>query len=436
MNTNGRYSRSRTLFRDAQSVIPGGVNSPVRAFRGVGGTPPYVQSAAGAYVMDEDGNRYLDFVGSWGPMIVGHTHPAVLEAVQETLKRGFSFGAPTAGESRFARMIIERVPSVEMVRLVNSGTEATMSALRLARAATGRDLLVKFAGCYHGHADPFLVAAGSGTLDIGVPDSPGVPKAVAAGTLIARFNDLESVDALLQAHPGRVAAIIVEPVGGNAGCIPPVPGFLEGLRRLCDAQGSLLIFDEVMTGFRVARGGAAELYDIRPDLITFGKVVGGGFPIGAYAGPSSIMRQVAPSGPVYQAGTLSGNPVAVSAGIATLELLDQEAYRTLEALGQHVEDGLTRAIREGGWPMVVQRVGSMFTPFFRSEPVRNVDDASDADMPRFRTFFHAMLGRGYYLAPSAYECSFLSLAHTRETLNGFLESAVGVLTGIMQTERV
>lgn len=413
---------SETLFERARRVIPGGVNSPVRAFRRVGGTPAFIARAAGAWLYDEDDRRYLDFVGSWGPMILGHGHPRVVEAVREAAGQGFSFGAPTRAEILLAETIVDRLPGIDMVRLVNSGTEATMSAIRVARAATGRDRFVKFDGCYHGHADGFLVASGSGTLDIGQPDSPGVPRTTAADTLVARFNDCSSVEALFDAYPGEIAAVIVEPVGGNAGCIPPLEGFLEGLRTLCTRHGALLVFDEVMTGFRIARGGAIERFGVQPDLATFGKVIGGGFPIGAYAGPSHLMRLVAPAGPVYQAGTLSGNPIAVAAGRATLELLDQAAYDRLEDLGAFVERRLLEAI--GGHPVTLQRVGSMFSLFFRPRPVLRVDDAMDADIDRFARFFHGLLDEGYYLAPSPYESSFLSLAHDEQRLTAFAE-AVG-----------
>ena len=422
---------SEALFERARRVIPGGVNSPVRAFKRVGGTPVFIARAAGAYLYDEDDHRYLDFVGSWGPMILGHGHPKVVEAVREAAGRGFSFGAPTRGEILLAEAIVERVPGIDMVRLVNSGTEATMSAIRVARAATERDRFVKFDGCYHGHADGFLVAAGSGTLDIGHPDSPGVPRMTAADTLVARFNDLASVEALFYAYPGEISAVIVEPVGGNAGCIPPVHGFLEGLRSLCTRHGALLVFDEVMTGFRIARGGAIERFGVRPDLVTFGKVIGGGFPIGAYAGSSDLMRYVAPAGPVYQAGTLSGNPVAVAAGRATLELLDEAAYDRLETLGDFLESRLQEAI--GPRPVTIQRVGSMFSLFFRPQPVLRVDDATSADVERFARFFHGLLDDGYYLAPSPFESSFLSLAHDEERLAGFAGAVAHRLDRVFET---
>lgn len=416
---SGRLLESQKLFESAQRVLPGGVNSPVRAFRGVGGTPPFIKKGVGAFVIDEDENSYLDFVGSWGPLIAGHAHPEVVEAVTVALESGFSFGAPTRSETELAEMIIDRVPSVEMVRLVNSGTEATMSAVRLARAFTGHDKIIKFDGCYHGHADCFLIAAGSGMLDIGEPNSPGVPKSVAADTLVARFNDADSVKALLEAYPDEIACVIVEPVGGNAGCIPPQGSFLQDLKVLCEKHGALLIFDEVMTGFRIARGGAIELYGVHPDLVTFGKVIGGGFPIGAYGGRRDIMKEVAPSGAVYQAGTLSGNPIAVAAGIATLNLLDDEAYSYLENLGLLLQNCLRLSIEDEGWPVIIQRVGSMFSLFFTEHAVHRLSDTATVDTERFRDFFHGMLQDGIYMAPSPFESSFISLAHTEILISTF-----------------
>ena len=434
-NTDPRYAASRRLFERALEVLPGGVNSPVRAFRGVGGTPLFIARGDGAIIVDVDGNEYLDFVGSWGPLIAGHAHPHVREAVHRAVDLGFSFGAPTDAETELACMVVDRVPGVEMVRLVNSGTEATMSAVRLARASTGRDRLMKFAGCYHGHADCFLVSAGSGALDIGHPDSPGVPHSVVGDTLVARFNDVASVESLFEHHAGEVAAVIVEPVGGNAGCIPPRGTFLEDLRTLCDRHGALLIFDEVMTGFRIARGGAAERFGVVPDLYTFGKVIGGGFPIGAYAGPRSLMRQIAPSGPVYQAGTLSGNPIAVAAGKATLELLDDSAYAYLERLGGEVENVLTAALTRHGWPITVHRVGSMFSLFFTPGPVTCVDDVTASDRARFSAFFHGLLADGVYIAPSAYESSFLSLAHNEDHISTFVEKCVTHLNEVFSSDK-
>lgn len=432
--TTRNYPESEKLFERAVQVMPGGVNSPVRAFRGVGGIPLFITKGEGPFVIDVDGNRYLDFVGSWGPLIVGHAHPHVRDAVHRAVDRGFSFGAPTEAETELANMIVERVPAVEMVRFVNSGTEATMSAVRLARGATGRDRIIKFAGCYHGHADCFLVAAGSGAMDIGHPDSPGVPRSVAADTLVADFNDASTVEALFEAHSGDVAAVIVEPVGGNAGCIPPQETFLSDLRSLCDRHDALLIFDEVMTGFRVARGGAAERFGVIPDLYTFGKVIGGGFPIGAYAGKRELMAQVAPSGPVYQAGTLSGNPVAVAAGKATLELLDEGAYARLERVGERLETGLKAAVTKNGWALTIHRVGSMFSLFFTEGPVTNVDDVAAADLQLFNTFFHGLLADGIYIAPSAYESSFLSITHSEEHIEHFLTISLKHLEKTFSTE--
>lgn len=418
-----RYATSRALFKKAKDLLPGGVNSPVRAFKGVGGTPPFITKGDGAYVFDVDGNRYLDFVGSWGPLIVGHTHPYVKEAVQKALDNGFSFGAPTEGEVELASLMVERVSGLEMVRLVNSGTEATMSAVRVARGISRRDRIIKFDGCYHGHADCFLIAAGSGTLDLGEPNSSGVPRSVAADTLVARYNDTDSVRTLLAAHPEEVAAVIVEPVGGNAGCIPPENTFLSDLRELCNQFGALLIFDEVMTGFRIARGGAAERYRVIPDLYTFGKVIGGGFPIGAYGGRADIMNNVAPVGAIYQAGTLSGNPIAVAAGKATLELLDDAAYDYLETLGQHIEDQFAQEIANRSWPLIIQRVGSMFSVFFTPNAVIRVGDATESNVTAFAKYFHGLLEDGFYIAPSVFECSFVSTAHTRTQIDEYLEAA-------------
>ena len=406
-----KVAESRRAMEAARRWIPGGVNSPVRAFRGVGGDPLFIASASGAHIRDVDGNEYVDYVGSWGPMIVGHAHPRVLEAVIEAVKRGTSFGAPTEAETRLAELVAGRIPGVERVRFVNSGTEATMSALRLARAHTRRNKFVKFEGCYHGHGDPFLVQAGSGAATLGVPNSPGVPEAVVRDTLLAPYNDVKAVERLFAGHDD-IAAVIVEPVLGNVGLIPPEPGFLEGLRSLTRDRGALLILDEVMTGFRLARGGATERFGVRGDLVTLGKVIGGGLPVGAYAGPAAIMDQLAPLGPVYQAGTLSGNPLAMAAGITTLELLDAPgSYERLESLGDRLERGMRAAI--AGKPnLVFQRVGSMFCLYFCSGPVRNYDDAKRSDTKAFGKFFHAMLRRGVYLAPSQFEAGFLSLAHT------------------------
>ena len=412
MNDGHRNSRSEALFERARRRIPGGVNSPVRAFRAVGGAPLFIARGQGPHLWDADGQRYIDYVGSWGPLLFGHAHPRIVDAVREAAASGTSFGAPTEREVVLAERICTLVPSVEMVRLVNSGTEATMAVVRLARAATGRPCMIKFAGCYHGHADSFLIKAGSGVATLGLPDSPGVTPGTAADTLVAEFNDLAGVEALLDAHRGRVACIILEPVVGNMGLVPPADGFLSGLRRLCDAHGVLLVFDEVMTGFRLARGGAQELYGVRPDLSTFGKVIGGGMPIGAYGGRRDLMEMVAPSGPMYQAGTLSGNPIAVAAGLAMLDLLDDDAvFRDLETRSHALEEGVRTHVRRLGLDVCLQRVGSMWTLFFQSGPVRDWPSAARSDTARFARFFRALLQRGVYLAPSQYEACFVSAAH-------------------------
>lgn len=404
-------ARSKALFAAARRVLPGGVNSPVRAFGAVGGEPLFMAAASGAQLTDVDGNTYIDFLGSWGPMILGHTQPEVVAAIQAAAGRGTSFGTPTAAETELARLIVGRIPSVEKVRFVNSGTEATMSAVRLARGATGRSKLIKFEGCYHGHGDSLLIKAGSGALTTGVPSSSGVPPAIAGETLVAQFNELSSVEALFEAHGDRVAAVIVEPVAGNMGCVPGEPGFLMGLREFCTAHGALLIFDEVMTGFRVHPQGAQGLYGIQPDLTTLGKVIGGGLPVGAYGGRRDLMAQVAPEGPVYQAGTLSGNPLAMAAGIATLERCDEALYLRLEQLGKALETSLQSVIqRHGG--VTVNRVGSMFTLFFTDGPVRTYADVMQCDLPAFGRFFHLALEQGLYLPPSQFEAAFISGAHT------------------------
>jgi glutamate-1-semialdehyde 2,1-aminomutase len=403
-----------SLLERAERVLPGGVNSPVRAFRGVGGEPVFVRAAEGAWLWGEDGRRYVDYIGAYGPHILGHRHPAVIAAIEEALGRGTAFGAPTLPEVELAERIAAALPAVEMVRLVNSGTEATMSALRLARAATGRRRFVKFAGCYHGHADPFLVAAGSGAATIGVPSSPGVPAAVTADTLIAPYNDLDAVAALFAAHDGEIAAVFVEPIAGNMGLVPPLPELLPGLRQLCDRQGALLVFDEVMTGFRVAWGGAQTLFGVTPDLTTLGKVIGGGLPLAAFGGRRDLMRQMAPSGPVYQAGTLSGNPLAVAAGAAALgELAARggEAYRRLESAGAALQAGIEEAAGRRGISCQVQRQGSMLGLFFAGAPVRRLEDVDQSDRERFRRVFHSLLRQGIHLPPSPYETFFLSTAH-------------------------
>jgi glutamate-1-semialdehyde 2,1-aminomutase len=408
---------SDDLFERAQRLMPGGVNSPVRAFRGVGGAPFFVARGDGARVFDVDGRSYVDFLGSWGPLILGHAAPAVVEALTEAVRRGTSYGAPTPGEVEMADLIGRAVPSMEMMRLVSSGTEAGMSAIRLARGATGRDFIIKFDGCYHGHADSLLVKAGSGGATFGVPDSLGVPPALAALTLTVPFNDLDAVRRQLEAHPEQVAAVIVEPVAGNMGVVPPAPGFLAGLRDLTARHGSLLIFDEVITGFRVAWGGAQARYGVRPDLTCLGKIIGGGLPVGAYGGSRRIMERVSPLGGVYQAGTLSGNPLAVAAGLATLRALQTPGtYERLEALGARVERDVVEAARAAGVPVTVNRVGSMLTVFFTDGPVTDYSSAKRADTARYARYFHAMREGGVFLAPSQFEAAFVSLAHRDEDL--------------------
>ncbi len=411
-------SASESLFGRAQRVMPGGVNSPVRAFRAVGGSPFFVARAEGARIVDADGRSYLDFLGSWGPLILGHAAPVVVEAVSEALRRGTSYGAPTAGEVEMAEAIAGAYPSIEMLRLVSSGTEAAMSAIRLARGATGRDVIVKFEGCYHGHADSLLVKAGSGGATFGVPDSQGVPAALAALTLTAPYNDLEAMRRLFRDRGGEVAAVIVEPVAGNMGVVPPTSGFLAGLRELCTAHGALLIFDEVITGFRVARGGAQALYGVRPDLTCLGKIIGGGLPVGAYGGARALMSRVAPLGAVYQAGTLSGNPLAVAAGLATIRALAEPGvYERLERLGRQLERGMAEAAASAGIPLTVNRVGSMLTAFFTEELVTDYASAKRADTKRYANFFHGMLEQGVFLAASQFEAAFVSLAHTERDLD-------------------
>lgn len=422
-------SKSKILFNRASEIIPGGVNSPVRAFKAVGGIPPFIQSAKGAWLVDVDNRRYIDYIGSWGPMILGHAHPEVVAAVQEAMGRGASFGAPTEAEVLLAEKIIHMVPSMEMVRLVNSGTEATMSAVRLARAATGRDSLLMFEGCYHGHGDAFLAKAGSGLATFGVPSSPGVPQATVAQTLTLPYNDLVAVENLFNRHTAGIAAVIVEPVAGNMGCIPPEPGFLAGLLEVCRRYGTLLIFDEVMTGFRVAQGGAQELYGITPDLTTLGKIIGGGLPVGAYGGRKDLMQQIAPSGPVYQAGTLSGNPLATAAGLATLEIISRPGfYETLDWRCQRLCDGLGQLLTDAAIAHTSTRVGSMFGLFFTDKkPLKNYDDAKTCDVDRFRRWFHGMLREGVFLAPSQFEAGFISMAHDDATIDATIEAASRVI---------
>src|SRR5689334_15169089 len=415
-------TKSEALFRRAQELIPGGVNSPVRAFRSVGGNPPFIAEGQGSHLFDVDGNEYIDYVGSWGPLLLGHRHPEILAALEGALEIGTSFGAPTEQEVELAEAIMDAVPSIEMVRLVNSGTEATMSAIRLARGFTGRDLVVKFEGCYHGHVDSLLVKAGSGMATLGIADTQGVPQAFAATTIALPYNSIGAVEAAFASHGDRIAAVIVEPVVGNMGCVPPLPGYLQGLRAVTERHGALLIFDEVMTGFRVAFGGAQQLYGVRPDLTTLGKVIGGGLPVGAYGGRKDVMSKIAPSGPVYQAGTLSGNPLAVAAGLAMLRHLKAhpEVYTRLEERGAR----LCAAVPAG---LTVNRVGSMFTVFFTDRPVTDWDSAKTCDTARFGRFFRGMLERGVYLAPSQFEAAFLSAAHSDADIDCTIAAAGAAL---------
>jgi len=418
-------SRSSELFTAAQKHIPGGVNSPVRAFKGVGGDPVFFKKAKGAYVYDEDDNKYIDYVGSWGPMIVGHAHPDVLKNVQETMQNGLSFGAPTELETQMADKVCELVPSMDMVRMVSSGTEATMSALRLARGYTGRDKIVKFEGCYHGHSDSLLVKAGSGALTLGVPTSPGVPASLAELTITLSYNNIEQVQQTFKKMGDQIACIIVEPVAGNMNCIPPVPGFLEGLREVCDEHGSVLILDEVMTGFRVSLGGAQGFYNIKPDLTTLGKVIGGGMPVGAFGGKREIMEYIAPLGPVYQAGTLSGNPVAMAAGLTTLNMISQpEFFEALTKQTTRLVKGLEERAAKANIPLTTNQAGAMFGFFFSEEKnISTFEQVSACDAERFKTFYHAMLEEGVYLAPSSYETGFVSSAHTDEDIEKTLDAA-------------
>ncbi len=422
------FARSAEAFAAAQEVMPGGVNSPVRAFRAVGGTPVFVDSGEGSRFTDIDGNAFIDYVLSWGPLILGHAHPRVVEATTAALRKGTSFGAPTVAETKLAELIVDRVPAVDMVRLVSSGTEATMSALRLARAATGRDKIVKFAGCYHGHGDMLLVQAGSGVATLGLPDSPGVPRGATQDTLVATYNDLESVRALFDDHGDEIAGVIVEPVAGNMGMVEPVDGFLDGLREITRERGSLLLFDEVMTGFRVAPGGAVERYAADPDIVTFGKVVGGGFPLAAYAGKREIMEHVAPVGSMYQAGTLSGNPVATAAGIATLEVLGEEGvWQSAADRATQLVDGLRTAASEAGIAIQASAAGTMAGIFFKDAPVRNYDESAVDDGGSYTTFFQGLLKRGVYFAPSRFEALFLSSAHSEADVATTIDAAAEVL---------
>ncbi len=423
---------SHDLFAAAQRHIPGGVNSPVRAFKGVGGDPVFVASAAGPYLVDTEGRRYIDYVGSWGPMILGHAHPEVIASVGEVIHRGLSFGAPTELETRMADLVCALVPSMDLVRMVSSGTEATMSAIRLARGYTGRDKIVKFEGCYHGHSDSLLVKAGSGALTLGEPSSPGVPACLAAHTITLQYNDLDQVRDTFAQVGAQIACVIVEPVAGNMNCIPPLPGFLEGLRESCDQQGAVLIFDEVMTGFRVALGGAQGHYGVSPDLTTLGKVIGGGMPVGAFGGRREIMEKIAPLGPVYQAGTLSGNPVAMTAGLKTLELIAAPGFfDALSTQTERLAQGLVAAARAAGVALTENHVGGMFGIFFTDAvEVSNFAQATSCDLARFRAFFHAMLERGVYLAPSAFEAGFVSAAHGDATIDATLSAAAGAFAAV------
>jgi glutamate-1-semialdehyde 2,1-aminomutase len=416
-------SVSRALLERAERLLPGGVNSPVRAFRAVGGSPVFVRSASGAHIVGADGKEYVDYVGSWGPAILGHAHPVVVDRVREAAGRGLSFGAPTELEVEFAEAIVRRYPSIEMLRCVSSGTEATMSALRAARGFTGRDVIVKFDGAYHGHADALLVKAGSGLATFGAPDSAGVPAAVVANTVTAPYNDTRALADLFAREGSRIAAVIVEPVAGNMGCVPPEPGFLEGIVELCKKHGAVSIFDEVMTGSRLSSGGAQGRYRLRPDMTCLGKVVGGGMPLAVYGGRADVMRRIAPLGPVYQAGTLSGNPLAVAAGLATLELLDDTVYARLEELGARLEAGLRRALADEHVPGVVQRVGSMITLFFHDGPVRSFQDAARSDTARFGAFHRGLVDRGIYWPPSQFEAAFLSAAHTNDDVDQTVQAA-------------
>jgi len=424
-------TNSQREFKRAKRSIPGGVNSPVRAYGSVGGVPPFIESAKGARIRDVDGNEYVDYVGSWGPMILGHSNPRILRAVRAAIKRGTSFVAPTVGESDLAEAIRRALPSVEKIRMVSSGTEATMSALRLSRGVTGRSRILKFDGCYHGHSDGLLVGAGSGVATLGIPGSPGVPKAMTDLTIVAPYNDLAATRKAFERWGKEIAAIIVEPIAGNMGCIPPRPGFLAGLRALCDDFDTLLIFDEVMTGFRVAHGGAQRLYGIRPDLTTLGKIVGGGLPAAAYGGRRDLMSRIAPEGDIYQAGTLSGNPLAVAAGLATLEALEEDGvYETLSARSAELAEGLSEIAEALGVPMVTRSIGGMFGLFFHPGPVEDFSQAQQSDAVAFRRFFAAMLEEGVYLAPSPYEAGFVSLAHRPRDVAVTLDSARRALSKV------
>jgi glutamate-1-semialdehyde 2,1-aminomutase len=425
-------TRSEQLFDAAQKVLPGGVNSPVRACKAVGTYPRFISKGVGSRIFDVDGNEYIDLICSWGPLILGHCQPEVEDAVLRAVKDGLSFGAPTEIEVEMAQQICTMVPGLEMVRMVNSGTEAVMSALRLARGATERAKIIKFEGCYHGHSDSMLVKAGSGAMTAGTPDSAGVPADIAGNTLTAQYNSLSSVEKLLEANPGQVAAVIVEPVAANMGVVPPQPGFLEGLRQLCDQHGALLIFDEVITGFRLAPGGAQEYYGVHADLVTYGKIIGGGMPVGAYGGSHALMELVAPVGPVYQAGTLSGNPVAMAAGLTQLKLLqdNRDLYQKLENAGNTLADGLRQAAKEAGVPVQVNQVGSLLTLFFSQEPVTSYAQSKASDLTSFGAWYRGLLSQGVYAAPSQFEAMFLSAAHTEDDLNQIIQGAGKVLRSL------
>jgi glutamate-1-semialdehyde 2,1-aminomutase len=430
-DTRMHISKSIELFTQAQELLPGGVDSPVRAFRAVGGQPLFIDRGDGPYLFDVDGNRFIDYVLSWGPLITGHAHPKIVEAVQQAALRGTSYGAPSALELELARRVMDLMPNIEMLRFVNSGTEAAMSALRLARAFTRRDKIIKFEGCYHGHADMLLVQAGSGVATLGLPDSPGVPARTVEDTLVARYNDLDSVAALIRQYPDQVAAIIVEPVAGNMGVVPPVAGFLEGLRKITAEEGIILIFDEVMTGFRIHRGGAQTRYKIKPDLTMLGKVIGGGLPVGAYGGRRDIMQMVAPAGPMYQAGTLSGNPLAMSAGIAALDLIKDEAvWDAMEAHGKQLEAGVAAAAEKAGVPIQQTRVGTMFATFFGETEPRDWASVKKADTKRFGAYFQGMLENGVYLAPSQFEAGFLSMMHDEKVIAATVEAAEAAMKSL------
>ncbi|WP_298498195.1 glutamate-1-semialdehyde 2,1-aminomutase [uncultured Algibacter sp.] len=423
------YKRSSALFAEAEKVIPGGVNSPVRAFKGVGGTPIFVKEAKGAYLYDEDGNRLIDYINSWGPMILGHAHEPVVNAVIEKAKKGTSFGMPTEIETQIAELAVSMVPNIDKIRFVNSGTEACMSAVRLARGFTGKDKIIKFAGCYHGHSDSFLIQAGSGASTFGTPNSPGVTKGTAKDTLLAKYNDIENVKALIQANKNEIACIIIEPVAGNMGCIPPVNGFLEGLRELCDANNILLVFDEVMTGFRLAKGGAQELFNINADIVCFGKVIGGGLPVGAFAARNEIMNYLAPLGPVYQAGTLSGNPLAMAAGLSMLNELnnDAEVFNRLKEKTAYLHEGIAKVLTQNNITHTINRLGSMISVHFDEEQVIDFDTAAKGNNEKFKKFFHGMLNAGVYIAPSAFETWFITDALSYDDLD-FTISAVNTVS--------